>query len=185
MRYSLRHVAACAVLLTFGFQSSIVLGSSSVSRLDGRIYAEDGESPLADAEVVAYNLSTEMLYRSTPTDDSGRYRVADLPPGYYDIAIQTEEGLFVADRPVRVPEQGAASVSLAVGGPGATHGGELPATGKVDSLLWSSLVGALGGPAIGTAVVVGGLALSAVVVGSALSSDNSTNSASPFSPLDD
>lgn len=176
MRNSLRLLAVWTVVMALGFHPTAVLASADTARLDGRIVAGDGESPLVDVEVVAYNLATESLYRSQPTDEAGRYRVEDLPAGYYDVAVETEGGLFLADRPVRVAQGGVASVSLSIGEPGAGKAAPLPKSGKVDSVTWASLTGALGGPVVGTAVVVGGLALSAVVVGSALDDDsNGTN----------
>jgi len=84
---------------------------AGTSRLLGRVSAPDG-SALIGATIIAYHLSTEKVYRSGPTDGKGGFEITGLPYGYFDLAVETEEGLFVADQVVNVPPAGKASVTM-------------------------------------------------------------------------
>jgi len=76
-------------------------GTSSIS---GRVLGADG--PVAGAVVHAYHLSTETSYDSAPTGGSGQFRIEDLPYGYFDVAVETPGGLYVADLVANVPPAG-------------------------------------------------------------------------------
>ena len=88
------------------------------AQLRGRISALDG-SPVAGATIIAYHLSSERVYRSAATDSSGNFSIVDLPYGYYDIAVQSSTGLFVADQVINLPPSGKASLSMTLS-PGGT-----------------------------------------------------------------
>jgi hypothetical protein len=61
---------------------------------------------------LAYNLSTEAVHRSEPSDKRGKFLIGDLAHGYYDIAIETADGLFVVNRVVSVQPGAKAVVEL-------------------------------------------------------------------------
>jgi len=89
------------------------------SKLNGRVAGSDGAAA-AGATVLAYHLSTEQLFRSTPTDAQGKFAFDAVPYGYFDLAVLSADGLYVADAVVNVPPAGKTSVSLALT-PGATE----------------------------------------------------------------
>jgi len=68
----------------------------------GKIEAADGK-PAQGVRVLVYHLSTEKLYTSEPTGKNGEYRFEDLPYGYFDVAVETPEGVFVADQVCNLP----------------------------------------------------------------------------------
>lgn len=74
---------------------------------------------MAGATIIAYHLSSERVYRSEVTDSSGNFSIADLPYGYYDIAVQSSTGLFVADQVINLPPSGKASLNMTLS-PGGT-----------------------------------------------------------------
>lgn len=82
-------VSLSGVPLSFGQTA----GSSG--HLTGRIFVADGVTPRPGVVVKAANLSTSQVFASTQTDKSGRYALADLPSGQYQIAVETGEGLYV------------------------------------------------------------------------------------------
>ena len=47
------------------------------SKLVGKVFAEDGKTPIAGAIVLAYHLSTESLFSSEPTGPNAEYEIAD------------------------------------------------------------------------------------------------------------
>jgi len=72
-----------------------------VSEISGRILDEAGQ-PVVGAKVMAYHLSTEQVYSSDPTNAKGEYEIGELPYGYFDVAIETPDGLYVATQVVNV-----------------------------------------------------------------------------------
>ena len=106
------------------------------SRIRGKIVDVDG-APVANARILAYNLSTETIHRSEPTDKRGKFFIGDLPHGYYDVAIETADGLFVVNTVVSAEPGAKAVVELTLVPyaqvpaelPRAFAGAQLPSTG--------------------------------------------------------
>ncbi|HXV76836.1 MAG TPA: carboxypeptidase-like regulatory domain-containing protein [Candidatus Polarisedimenticolaceae bacterium] len=80
-------------------------------QLVGQVSTPSGTA-VSGATVVAYHLSSESVFRSADTDAKGRFKIAALPYGYFDIAVQTGDGLYVADQVVNVPPAGKASLTM-------------------------------------------------------------------------
>jgi hypothetical protein len=180
MRVEYRRALPLIVLTAFGL-AGLSAGTPVAPSLAGRIYA-GGDTPLAGVQVVAVNLETEERFASQPTDVQGRYAVSDLPQGYYDVAVRTDEGWFVAERPVRVPQQGTAAVSLSVtqqAQQGAQPATPAPKRKKGIGAFWSQLTDPLGGPVVGSAVVVGGLAVGGVAIANLTDDDDPSCSSDP------
>jgi len=85
---------------------------TGTSRLRGRVFAADGKQPLAGATVLAYHLSTEQVFRSEPTSHNGQFEIDGLPLGYYDLAVETADGLFAGSDVINLPPAGKAEVNL-------------------------------------------------------------------------
>ena len=83
------------------------------SKLSGRVTTSSGTAT-SGATVLAYHLSSEQLFRSTPTDAKGQFAFEAVPYGYFDLAVLSSDGLYVADTVVNVPPAGKTSVSLAL-----------------------------------------------------------------------
>ena len=81
------------------------------SVLTGGVNGPDG-SPLAGATVVAYHLSSERVFRSAPTDGKGQFTMTGLPYGYFDVAVETGSGLFVADVVINAAPSGKTAVKF-------------------------------------------------------------------------
>lgn len=81
------------------------------SNLSGRILSEAG-APVTGVTVLAYHLSSERVYRSGATDAKGGYEIGGLPYGYFDVAVETPQGLYVSDQVVNVPPSGKTVLTL-------------------------------------------------------------------------
>lgn len=81
----------------------------------GRVFQADGKSALAGVRVRSFDLSAESEGPSAVTDGKGRFEIGGLPHGYFDLAVETPEGLFVADQVVNVPPGGTAKITLTIG----------------------------------------------------------------------
>ena len=105
------------ILLSILQQDSVaqytVPDEPGTSRLAGKIIDSKGHK-VRDARVLAYHLSSEVLHASEPTHGGGEFRIDDLPYGYYDVAVQTPDGLYVADRVVNLAPAGVTVVILTV-----------------------------------------------------------------------
>ena len=49
------------------------------------------------------------------TNAKGQYQLVDLPYGYFDIAVETDEGLYLANQVINVSPSGKTVLTLALG----------------------------------------------------------------------
>jgi len=88
--------------------SSVVAGepkpAAPNSEICGKVLGTDGR-PAAGVEILAYHLATEEVFTTT-TDGKGRFTLADLPYGYFDLAVRSSDGLYVSDQVANVSPTG-------------------------------------------------------------------------------
>jgi hypothetical protein len=88
---------------------------SGNSELSGRLLKEDG-TPLVGATLLAYHLATTDVFTAEPTNDNGEYELTGLPYGYFDLAVETPDGLYVASEVVNISPSSKSVLTLTVGG---------------------------------------------------------------------
>jgi hypothetical protein len=66
------------------------------------------------AQILAYHLSSQQLFTSAPADAKGHYELTGLPRGYFDIAVRTSEGLYVAGQVIELAFEGKAVLFLSL-----------------------------------------------------------------------
>jgi hypothetical protein len=113
---SVRYSSAIVLGVLLAFQPLLAAtepAPSGDSRLLGKIQGIEGK-PLAGVRVLAYHLSSEAVFKSQPTSSKGSYEIEGLPYGYFDLAVETSDGLFVANQVVNVPPSGKTSISMAL-----------------------------------------------------------------------
>jgi len=93
-------------------------------RISGKVSSLADKDTVDGATVLAYQLSTEKVFRSTPTDSGGKFMIQDLATGYYDLAIETTEGLFVANQIVNVSPAGKVVINIDLSPAGADLPGQ-------------------------------------------------------------
>ena len=79
---------------------------SGTSRIEGKITSGSKKTPVAGATVLVYHLASGTIFRSQPTAENGRFEVAGLTHGYYDMAVEAPDGLYVGNQVVNVPPDG-------------------------------------------------------------------------------
>ena len=83
------------------------------SSIEGKVLDSHGDG-IAGARVLAHHLSLGKVYTSTPTDKKGEYVIANLPYGYFDLAVDREDGLYVANRVVNLAPAATAEVLMTI-----------------------------------------------------------------------
>ena len=119
--FSRRRSLTALVLLALALPASTALAedppatspTSATSMIVGKL-ASEAKQPLVNAKVIAFHLSTGEVFESSRSLSNGRYQILRLQPGYYDLAIETPAGLFVANQVVNVPPNGKAVANLQV-----------------------------------------------------------------------
>lgn len=110
-----RHLPSLVVLLMVVALASPLVAqppaaAAGTSSIVGKVLGVDG-SPLLGGTVVAYHLATEKVFHSAATDAKGEFALSELPYGYYDLAVQTPDGLYVA-QVLNVPPSGKVATVL-------------------------------------------------------------------------
>jgi len=84
------------------------------AKILGTIFGADGKSKISGARVHAYHLSTEETFTSAPTGENGKYEITELPYGYFDLAVETANGIFVANQVANVAPTAKAVLSFTI-----------------------------------------------------------------------
>jgi hypothetical protein len=93
----------------------LVLASPALAgQIDGQVMGPAGVTPITSAVVTFYNLDDGSSSTSLPTGAEGSYVTADLPAGRYDVAVQTERGLWLVDDPIELAKDETRTLSLSL-----------------------------------------------------------------------
>lgn len=71
--------------------------------LKGNLTMAATGAPVTGARVYAVHLDTKQVFTSAPSGAAGEYQITGLPFGYFDVAVETPQGLFLANRVVNAP----------------------------------------------------------------------------------
>lgn len=110
---------AVAALLFLGApaQQAFAAGTAGNVVIRGTVYIADTGEAMVGAKVYAVHLDTKQVFSSAPASGKGEYQITGLPYGYYDLAVETVDGLFLANRVVNAPAGEKVTLSLALGPP--------------------------------------------------------------------
>ncbi len=86
-------------------------GIEGTSKIKGKILHTEGRDRIRDARVLAFHLSSAQLFVSEPTNRGG-FEIRGLPFGYYDLAVETRDGLYAATQVINVAPSGTAALVL-------------------------------------------------------------------------
>ncbi len=103
-------VVLCSLLPAQPAQYTGSGSAEGTSTILGKIFGPDGKTPQAGVRVLAYHLSSERIFSSEPSNAKGKCEIGELPFGYFDLAVETPEGLFVGNRVINLAPAGKATV---------------------------------------------------------------------------
>ena len=117
-----RTVAAFLVAaLLFGPGSALTalaqetpVAPSGRGSIGGELFQADGSTPLEGARAYAINVKTGQRYVSEVTKRGGNYDIKGLPAGTYDVAVEINGEIFVADNLVDLSQGESVSLSYSV-----------------------------------------------------------------------
>ena len=89
-------------------------GQPLPAEIQGTILAADGLTAVPGVSVKAAHMATKKVFASDVTTKDGSYALTGLPAGQYDLAVETKEGLYVADVFVNAQPGTRTVVSLAL-----------------------------------------------------------------------
>lgn len=104
-------VTALPLLAQQGGAAAPASGRGSIS---GELFQADGKTPLEGARAHAVNVKTGQRYISEVVGRGGNYSISGLPAGTYDVAVEINGEIFVADNLVDLGGGEGASLSYAV-----------------------------------------------------------------------
>lgn len=98
---------ALLLILPASVPSALGQGTTEPGRgsLSGKIFQEDQKSPAGGVTVRAVHLDTNEIFEGAPTTPDGKYEVKGLPYGYYNLIVETAEGLYLSNRILNVPPE--------------------------------------------------------------------------------
>jgi hypothetical protein len=110
---------AVAVAMAVGPQIGGAFAAGPVGNVvvRGFVASADKATPISGARVYAVHLDTKQVFTSAPSAGDGAYQITGLPFGYYDLAVETPDGLFLANRVINAPAGEKIEVSLMLGPP--------------------------------------------------------------------
>lgn len=105
---------ALVILLATGPGMSVPLAADDHGAIHGTLFQADEKTPLAGAKVSVINVTTGQKFTSNVTGENGSYEVSGLPGGTYDVVIEIDGTVFVADNLVDLKPNDTMSLSYNV-----------------------------------------------------------------------
>src|ERR1700754_347044 len=98
MKNVFKFLGLSALLMCFAlFAGSAAAQSSTTGSIEGTVTDSAGAAvPGINVKVTSPNL---ISAQTATTDDSGRFRILNLPPGKYSVTVEAEKGFARFERP--------------------------------------------------------------------------------------
>ncbi len=175
MRSMIAKVVAALLVVALQLAFTPLSASPGSASLSGQVVVAQSRAPLAGVRLHVADSKTQKIVSSVPTSADGKFTVSDLPPSSYQLAVESDGKLFVADAPVRLAAGASRTVEVAVD-PNAT--GRLAKDASKGG--YGSGMSAWNNPLTATLIVIG----AAVVIGFAVdrATEDDEEPSSPSAP---
>lgn len=101
--------------LAFPVVPALAAAGEGFGVIHGYVYRSDETTRLVGAQIAAINVNTGRRYLSARTGENGAYEIAGIPPGTYDLAIDTkDENIYVTDSLIDLNEKQHLTLSFAL-----------------------------------------------------------------------
>ena len=89
-------------------------GGAAGSRVSGSILSAPDETPLAGARLHLGDPRSGRVFTSQPSNADGSFALAEVPPATYDVAVESNGGLYVVMTPIELAAGDARNLQVAV-----------------------------------------------------------------------
>jgi hypothetical protein len=113
MERRVQRLIAVLVLLVLTLPSGSLLAATPAS-VSGIVVAAGDRTPVPGARVFAGDPASGRVVPSAGTDEAGRFTIANLEPGRYELAVGVNDGLYPVRTPLRLRAGETRSMTLAV-----------------------------------------------------------------------
>ena len=161
-----RAVAGAVVFGLISLAANLPALSGANALFRGRVLAADGVSPKPGVVVTLVDRESSLTFDSAPADDRGYFRVDSAPAGTYRVVARAPEGAYLAADAVALEAGANRPVALALKANAQSSPSPTRTGSGQDIEPWLKWV------------IVGGIAIGALVVTDAITNDES--SASPL-----
>jgi hypothetical protein len=107
-------VLATGLIVALPLASVPVSASDTSATLIGSIVSAGDQTPLSGARLHVGDPRTGEIFSSQPVGDEGTFLVDNLPPAIYELAVESNGGLYVTDTPLQLQPGQSRTVNLAV-----------------------------------------------------------------------
>jgi hypothetical protein len=148
-----RRLPALALVGTLAVPWPALSAGPPTATLEGVIRTAS-RTPLAHAKLLAVDVERGAVHRSELTTAEGQFTLADLAPGTYELAVETEGGLYLVATRLELLAGVRRSVQVALGSGDGAPPVAAGATGRQAGGVWNNPYTA-GAIVLGFAIVVG------------------------------
>ena len=161
---TLSRLLSTGLILSLPFLALPARSAGGTATLSGSIVWAADQTPLAGSRLHAGDAKTGEIFSSAPASDDGSFALAELPASTYELAVESDGGLYLVGTPLTLAPGTAQTVHLAVNRqPVPSYDKEEDDEKKGGYRLWDN-------PLLATLVIVGFVA----VIGLLLDDDDSS-----------
>ena len=115
MKHSLA-TRVLALVLVVSLQALFVPAKAAeeAASLGGMVVSSETDAPLVGVRLHAGDPKTGRIYSARPTSEDGGFRLGKLPPASYQLAVETEGGLYVVESPLKLSPGQIRDVTVAI-----------------------------------------------------------------------
>jgi len=110
----IRLAAVLVIVALQGLGLPTALAGTTGARVAGSILAAGDQSPVADARLHLGDPKSGKVFSSDPTSADGSFVVSDLPPATYEVAVESDGGLYLVQTPIELGAGESQDLQIAV-----------------------------------------------------------------------
>ena len=105
---------ALVLVVAVGSLGFPAIAAPAPAALSGKLLRAASGTPLVGAVVKLSQRPQARIFESAKADPKGYYSLSSLPPGTYDVAVETDGGLYLVARPVSLQPAERLFLSLSI-----------------------------------------------------------------------
>lgn len=177
---TLMRITAVAVIVALQGAFIPVSAAPGLASLKGHIVSSESSTPVAGARVHVGDPKSGKIYTSAPTAADGSFSMSGLPASTYELAVESNGGLFTVSTPMTVKAGQDRDVRLAFNAAEPKGSQKITKSKRVKP---ASKGGFWNNPITASVIVIGSASIIGLVVDNA-TKEQDEGPSSPFVPVD-